>query len=129
MTQQIVSEFSSGWISDGAFLAASIRAGNIVDPPELINLCAGARCLYGIVTLACRETPHVRDCHRLWTEALEMFRRALAAWEGVDGDHLVTAYRHQLMRAILLAEDRVRLYSVPESERLSFARAYRSEFQ
>ena len=128
MTQGILTEFASGWLTDSNLVALSIRNGDPVELSELIDLCAGARCLHSLATLACREFQRTRDCYRLWAETLETFQRALAAWEGIDGEPLIAAYKRQLQRTIILALDRKNLYEISQSDREAFVRRHRSDF-
>jgi hypothetical protein len=108
MTQDILSEFSTGWTTDNHLAAMSVRAGALVDQAEIIDLCSGARCLFSLVTLCCRVHERVSDCYHLGTDTLESFRKAQAAWGDISIDGPATAglrfYLMQLHRLCDLAE-------------------------
>jgi hypothetical protein len=129
MTQDLVAEFSGGWTCDNAMMVTAIRAGESVDPGELIELCSGARTLFNLVTLVSRSLDRVSDCRRTWTDALETFREAQDAWIGVPTGHdpLLRFYLLQLERLNELATSRVDLYSISQSERVAFVRRYKSD--
>jgi len=124
MHSELLLEFSSGWVCDNAMTAMSIRAGEPVDFSELIELCSGAKTLFSLATLVCRQMPQVRDCHRLWRDVLETFERAQIAWAdvSVDNEPVLRFHLGQLSRLLELSRDRIDLYSVSQSEFLEHAR-------
>jgi hypothetical protein len=86
MHSELLQEASSGWTCDNGMVVLSIRAGEPVDPAQLIELCSGARTLFSLTTLASRGIDRVADCRRLWSDTLETFRKAIAAWNDVPSD-------------------------------------------
>jgi hypothetical protein len=129
MHHELLSEFSTGWTCDNGMAGMSIRAGEPVDPSELLELSAGAKALFSLATLAGRRHDRISDVHKLWVDMFEVFRKALAAWTGVptDRDPMLLFYRKQLERLCELAAFRLDLYSVSQSERLTFVRRHKDE--
>jgi hypothetical protein len=123
MDNELLREASTGWSCYNALVALSIRAGDPVDPNELIELSSNAKTVSSLVTLVCRGHDRILDCQRLWKNALEMFGRARTAWTDVpiDRDPLVRFYSLQLQRLCELSEAQVDLYSVTLPERLEHA--------
>jgi hypothetical protein len=100
----------------------TVLSGESVDSAEIIELCGGARALYVLVTLLCREQSRITPCALLWQEALSIFEAASKIWQDVplDGE-LVALHRRQLERLCDLARDRVALYTVNGAERRALA--------
>jgi hypothetical protein len=117
----IVEEFAQGWLMDSSLTALSISAGESVEPSELIELCSGAKTVFSLATLACREHDRVSDCYRMWTDTLEVFQQARAAWADVPmQDPLIRIYVMQLDRLVILSRDRIDLYTISEAERRQY---------
>jgi hypothetical protein len=123
MHHELLSEFSSGWACDNGIVAMSIRAGEPVDPHELLELSSGVKALFSLATLVCRGTDRIADCHRIWTDTLETLRKARTVWADVpiNDDPLLLFYLQQLERLCELAAARVDLYTISQSERLAYA--------
>jgi len=130
-------------LADNAIVAMAIRAGEAVDPAELIELCSGAKTVFSLATLSCRSLDRVDDCRRIWGDTLEIFQRARDAWTGVRAtqkatqktaqnsadshDPLLRFYSLQLKRLSELAAARVDLYTISQAERLSYVRQYKAD--
>jgi hypothetical protein len=125
MHHELLSEVSSGWACDNGMVAMSIRAGEPVDPHELLELSSGVKALFSLATLVCRGTDRIADCHRIWTDTLETLRKARTVWADVpiNDDPLLLFYLQQLERLCELAAARVDLYTISQSERLAYATA------
>jgi hypothetical protein len=129
MTQEILSEFLAGWTMDNHLTAMSIRAGEPVDPGELIELCSGAKTVFSLGTLACRSLDRISACRQLWESILETFCRARTAWTDVpiDREPLLRFYLLQLERLNELGAARVDLYNISQNERLAFTRRHKDD--
>jgi hypothetical protein len=110
--------FATGWLADNGVAVLTVRSGEQLRPAEIIDLAAGARALFSLVTLLCRRTDQIHDCAALWEETLVCYQRAQAAWADIETqDELLKAYLAQLARSIELAQDRRELYNVEGWER------------
>jgi hypothetical protein len=114
----LVEEFSQGWLTDNGLMALSVQADEAIKAEEIIELAAGARSIYELTTLLCREQTRLTECAKLWQEAREVFETAVRIWEDVPQDgELVTYHRCQLERLYGLALDRCELYNPSATER------------
>jgi hypothetical protein len=122
MESAIVEEFARGVLTDNALLAHAAALGEALTPGEMIELSAAARALYNTAILAGRELERIRECHKLWQAATEVFEQMSEAWRDVDGDDYARAHVTLLVRLHSLSQDRASLYNVSSAERASFAR-------
>src|SRR5690242_13301621 len=60
--------FATGWLADNGVAVLTVRSGEQLRPAEIIELAAGARALFSLVTLLCRRTDQIHDCAALWEE-------------------------------------------------------------
>lgn len=75
--------FAQGWSTDNALVALAVRNGEAPEQAEIIELIAGAQCVFSLVTIFCRQQTRIEDCAALWTEALELYAQALEHWVDV----------------------------------------------
>jgi hypothetical protein len=58
---------------DNSLAALAVQAKSRLEAGELIDLTAGAKALFNLVTLLCREKARIEDCARLWEETRNCF--------------------------------------------------------
>jgi hypothetical protein len=122
MQSAIVEEFGAAILIDNALFAQQSALGEAITSAEMIELSASSRALYNLCILTGRELEHLRECHKLWQAAAEVFEQMLKAWKNVEGDDYARGHISLLSRLCLLSQDRAALYNVTRSERDSFAR-------
>ena len=106
---------------DCGLLRQSLAAGETVPPAEILSLAAAVEAIYISVTLESRQLDRVDACHKLWSQAAELFAELTQAWVDVaSNDTSIIWLRGRITHFADLASDRAQLYSVNEKDRRKY---------
>jgi hypothetical protein len=119
LPQELVEQFVSGWLADAGLVVLSIRAGELPQASELIDLAAAAKSVFNLATLVSRQQTRIAQYAQLWEQTLAAFQTAHKAWEGIDSaqNNLIAWHLSQLERLCVLAQDRLALYTIEDVTR------------